>query len=388
MHITTEGQIWLTTEDPEDLAKKYSEYAHGDTRKERRIVLDKATLGQAKAAVQRDEQLIVFVFGHGDQDTHGIRLGRFRTTSNKTPLLLMRDFARAVPKEAKVTLFTTAFYSGGWLVQPNTNKAKFLNVTGITGSAVDEEGDDKMEVLTHPTYIGLASSIFEKISTIYSLASEQRIHFSAQDDEWETHFGKRTGFQLNHFKEGWESLRSIPPSGTKSPELDSSGDTTSRTASIDRELTHRAVEYLSSKPEQTILDADDYIQVMGIEAQSIKEFEIDQWKADPQTRTTRNKIIRQILQARLFDPPLDSIGLYYSKPTVYLAIILAETCKSSEEIADKISLALEAKSLRMENIVAQLPAEQIVNDAQVAEDSKSFFQEMKKLGHKVRLKTF
>ncbi|OJD19088.1 hypothetical protein AJ78_00961 [Emergomyces pasteurianus Ep9510] len=45
MYINTVSQIWLTTEMPEKLVEKYGEYAHGDPRNERRIVLDKDIVG-------------------------------------------------------------------------------------------------------------------------------------------------------------------------------------------------------------------------------------------------------------------------------------------------------------------------------------------------------
>ncbi|KAM5478574.1 hypothetical protein McanCB56680_006265 [Microsporum canis] len=467
------NQVWLTVENPEDLVRKYGEYAHGDPRKERRVTLDKDTLGnmkniqvvprpdlldrflstlrkQALVAAERQEQLIVFIFSHGDIDTYGVHLGSLTENPNKYHLLLMRDFTHVIPKETKVTLFTASCYSGGWLAQTNANTARFLN--GITGSRaetetlsssfsrsvgracgssiawailwsvmeIEEEGEDRMDVLTHPTYMDLAYSILESISNIHS---EQYIHFSAENDEWETRCGKRKGFPLKYFKERWETLRIISPSDTNSPELGSSRWITFQ-SSIDRKLRHRAVEYLSSKPgadnisnnvwihsrlrrylqgelqldEQGTLDllnlvlyrlsllqgADEYIQIMGIEAPSIKEFEVDQWKVEWEKKEKRDDLFRYILQARLFDPPM--IGLYYSKPAVFLAIALVETCQSRKEAEDKVSLALDAKFLRMENIIAQVPAEQVIDDAQVTKDGKTFFQEMKKLGHKVRFK--
>ncbi|KKZ60676.1 hypothetical protein EMCG_04660 [[Emmonsia] crescens] len=242
--IKTEAQVWLTTEEPKDLVMKNLRVVP------RTILLERflSTLHeQAILAARNDEQLIVFVFGHGDPSTHGVHIGGECKKPQDIPRLTMEQSKRALPPGVKVTLFTTACYSGNWLVQPNTNQATFLNLTGVPGAgideqtqswsfsrnagracgssiasaivqsviAIDEERDATGDILTHPTYMGLALRISETVSKIHSMAEEQCIHFSAQGDEWEAHFGKRTRFPLVRFKEAWESLRSLPPSGVQ-----------------------------------------------------------------------------------------------------------------------------------------------------------------------------
>ncbi|QKX56688.1 uncharacterized protein TRUGW13939_03794 [Talaromyces rugulosus] len=97
VHGPTPNQIWMTSEDPERLVLKYKEYAHGDPRGERRIVLDKHILPairqsssvrvlprsdllqrfistlkeQSRLAKENSEHLLVLIFGHGDMDTFG-----------------------------------------------------------------------------------------------------------------------------------------------------------------------------------------------------------------------------------------------------------------------------------------------------------------------------
>lgn len=440
--IRTEAQFWLTTEAPEKLVEKYGEYAHGDPRKERKVVLDKHTLEpiklagnirvvpreallerflstlreQATIASQRKEQLIVFIFGHGDLDTHGVYLGKPSGRRDQYPDLLIQDFRRALPPDVNVTLFITSCYSGGWLVEPRVNKKVHLNLTGITGSGpgeetrswsvsrsigracgssvasaimqtiigVDEEGDQGQEVYNHPTYMGLAARVFETISKIHSLADEQNIHFSAQDDEWEVHFGKRTGFPLKSFKEGWDSLRSIPPSNAYSL-----GDNANPAATIrktaskkHRELQYRAREYLSSKPgrdslgnnvslhgrlrrflrgedelnsEQvlTLLDivlfrlvrlqeADEYVQSMGISMPSSKSYNIEDWKGSPEQRRRFTEVATYLRKVRLFERPLPGPQWQYSKPLQYVSIALVESCETFEEVQEKVSMALDS----------------------------------------------
>lgn len=43
-------QVWLTCESPEDLVEKYKEYAHGNLKKGRRVVLDETLLPEIKDA--------------------------------------------------------------------------------------------------------------------------------------------------------------------------------------------------------------------------------------------------------------------------------------------------------------------------------------------------
>ncbi|KAK2753836.1 hypothetical protein FQN55_000200 [Onygenales sp. PD_40] len=165
--IETEAQFWLTTESPAYLVEKYGEYAHGDPRGERKVVLEKDTIEQirqsgnlrvvsravllerflstlreqASMAAERNEPLIVFVFGHGDLDTHGVYIGGEGGSINNLPRLRMCDIGRSVGLKVNATLFTTACYSGGWLVQPNSNKETFVNVTGSLVQALRKRPD-------------------------------------------------------------------------------------------------------------------------------------------------------------------------------------------------------------------------------------------------------
>jgi hypothetical protein len=99
--VATSSQVWLTCEDPQDLVRKYAEYAHGDSRGEPRIVLDQDTLPritqagnlqvvsradllerflatlaeQARLASDLNEHLLVLIFGHGDFNSKGVYIG-------------------------------------------------------------------------------------------------------------------------------------------------------------------------------------------------------------------------------------------------------------------------------------------------------------------------
>jgi hypothetical protein len=115
--------------------------------------------------------------------------------------------------------------------------------------AIEESGLNETEVRDHPTYISLALSIHESLKRLDTFANEQKIHFSAQDDAWESNYRHRLGLPLTHFKKRWETLRPIPPSP---PAADSAEGTSRMYGSLlrrrKRMLEFRAREYLASYP--------------------------------------------------------------------------------------------------------------------------------------------
>lgn len=158
------NQVWLTGEKPEYLIEKYTEYAHGDPRKERRVVLDESMLpgvesagnvrvvpkeillerfvrtveDEARSARNFDETLILLIFGHGDSDSCGVYIGG-KTSMDENYILKIELIKRVLPSNLNVTLFMTPCFSGGWLVQPNLNRQKHLNVTGLAASGPKSE---------------------------------------------------------------------------------------------------------------------------------------------------------------------------------------------------------------------------------------------------------
>lgn len=444
------SQIWLTCEEPEELVKKYREYVfpHGDPGKKRRVVLDEDTLPRIKqegnstiqvvpreallerfmktleeqanlASVHR-EHFIVLIFGHGDADGYdGVYYnGGKEGPEDDAPRLHMGHVKRILSTGVDVTLFMTSCYSGGWLVEPKTNSRNSINAMGVTekdeearswsGSRsikrayrsstiasailqlvanIEEEGEEEQDVREHPIYRDLASSIFEAVKKINTMASAQGqgIHFSIQNDEWETYYQPRTGPPLTSFKERWEPLREIAPSDTESAGIDGDGDGApvsslkppSRTR---RELQHRAKEYLSSHPgpdnlslklslhqrlrgflngtrqftdEQiqqlldtviyrltTLQEADEYVEVLGIEMPSSKVYAVEMWQPNEQESQDRDKALRYPRQVRLFDRPPPGLGLQYPKPFHFLAVALVQLGRGFEGVVERVSKAL------------------------------------------------
>ncbi|QKX58006.1 uncharacterized protein TRUGW13939_05126 [Talaromyces rugulosus] len=261
----TPQQIWITSEEPRDLIGKYREYVYGDPKGGRRVVLNEDMLQQIQVSgtirvVQRDqllerfvstvreqaclaadadEHLVILIFGHGQWGTYGVHIGH--NGRREIPVLHIEDINRALKPNNKVTLFSTACYSGGWLVQPDVNRYRHINTTGIAAAAptresiswpvsasvgraggsvfagsilqslIDlSESPDRHQILEDPTYIELANSVYVAYNKLNPYPEDQGIHFSAQDDTWEKQYEQRVGIPLSRFRERFESLPSIP----------------------------------------------------------------------------------------------------------------------------------------------------------------------------------
>jgi hypothetical protein len=290
-HGPTPSQIWMTCEKPEDLVQKYTEYAHGDPKGERRVVLDQSMMPgieqsgslrvvsrkdllerflstlreQSLLAKNENQHLVILVFGHGDSETFGVALG------GDEPNLKIEDVQSALQPDIPVTLFMTSCFSGGWIVKPNAMTRKPINATGITGagpltesqswslsssigracgsmitsailqtSIAIEESQETTEIRHDPTYISFARSIYDLYKRLDHFSDERAIHFSAQDDQWGLHFKRRSGIPLSQLKSRWESLRSVPAGNYKAASSDKLGTGTRLLGAVRK---HSKVKY-------------------------------------------------------------------------------------------------------------------------------------------------
>jgi hypothetical protein len=144
---------------------------------------------QAQLASESDEHLLVLIFGHSDLEFHRIFIGA------NSPRLDIKHVKRRLCPNTFATLFLTSCYSGGWLVQPCTNRETFQNPTGVSAAgptrksiswpfsrslgrasggtvataivqsliAIEESDTAEREIRRHPTYISLAMSIFNRL---------------------------------------------------------------------------------------------------------------------------------------------------------------------------------------------------------------------------------
>jgi hypothetical protein len=266
------NQTWLTSCEPKDLVKEYTRYAHGNPFRERRVVLEERLLNaiyapgtlkvaapnvlldrflitvkeECEAAVKNNQDVLLLVFGHGDESTYGVTIGSNAVKTfheNTAPQLKINRLKLAVGKEARCTLLMTSCYSGGWAMRPDLNltiiaaaglkkeslswnKRSSLRFSGsIVASAIckaifetelkDAEnigkpGMDDEELRDTETYAEMGCLIYDHLKQTDRLHDQHHISFAAQDDEWTKAWRARTGIPLSFFKQRWEELSIIP----------------------------------------------------------------------------------------------------------------------------------------------------------------------------------
>jgi hypothetical protein len=267
-------QTWMACVSPRTLVEKYEEFAHGDPRTERRVVLDKSMLPQienagdirvvapnellplflahleeeSRNAAHGNVPLLVLVFGHGEPDNFGISIGG-TGRSDEAPKLTIRDFKARLHPHAQVSLLVTSCFSGGWVIKPScglSGARPLLNITTMAAAGADEEDfsfawdssnscgratgsvyatalrqsliqmeghtpADVSDVLAEmPTYAALTQTIRDTVKSIDTMWERHKIKFGAQDDEWATEWRPRTGFPLVAYQRRWEALRLLP----------------------------------------------------------------------------------------------------------------------------------------------------------------------------------
>lgn len=368
----------------------------------------KELLGRVLATIRDECQksaksgrpILVLIFSHGTKDTKAIEMGGYNT--EKPNLLTMRKFQEAIGSKAPkagLCLLTTACFSGGWAINPN------LNITTMTAqsdwatsyswplsgtsrkrfcgspftSAIAEtllklsidgyqtpENDGSDRGPTYAGFVALVKNTLEKIDTrkkSTGAVEPYAIHqpmFSAQDDEWEMMYSKRTGIPLARFHEKWLMLKAAgspqdPPGGGY--RFDPGG----RVFSYDEVLStlkKAAHQYFDSKPGshdtandtalhgplRGILDGSGvskninelghlksqvdyrlnqimgtatlYKDFLGIDFPGCHEVDVDDFKVDDPNRY--GKIENLISTYPLFDPPCGQ-GRPYYKGEHYLA---------------------------------------------------------------------
>ena len=225
-------------------------------------------------ARQQNQPVLVLLFGHGDCTTKGVALGLAGLLPNITyPLLEMDDFRAAAGKNVRMTVLSTACYSGGWAINPSLNTTtlaaagpspSIIAPTYITGESESWAASDSIgrmcgsiyassviealcqENASHveaqagaepaaatdeekaATYSTFAHTIFQVLFTrMDKWAAIHDIRFSAQDDEWEMEWHQRTGLPLAYYASRWDSLTEVLPAKDSSWSRDPSSTDTS-----------------------------------------------------------------------------------------------------------------------------------------------------------------
>jgi hypothetical protein len=146
-------QFWITALNPDEILNRWGNYLHGNSYKERKVVLSKQLInaGQlskpiitkptdlkstflqiskdcANEARQRKVPLVVFIFSHGEVD-HRVLMGK---NQNGDDLWVHIDeFRAAIGLAVDFTVISTACFSGGWITH------KMLNATASSAAGDD-----------------------------------------------------------------------------------------------------------------------------------------------------------------------------------------------------------------------------------------------------------
>lgn len=272
---TGKEQTWLTAADPYKLIDKYGPYLHGNPYEERKVCLDRDMLdgnkltdvtvvrssemidrfiSEAKRASElakrTDAPLLLLIFCHGLPNHHLL----LDDGERKKGLSILALKAVLEPG-ARITLATTACYSGGWAITPELNTTALAaashetdarngqanawcasasigrtfgsvfastmieTLSSATSPLLDadqrddlrDEGalqpDTPTERQTH-TYNAFCQSVLDTCqNSITRLGGFQNFSFSAQNDEWTFSWTGRTGIPLVHFRERWDQLK-------------------------------------------------------------------------------------------------------------------------------------------------------------------------------------
>ncbi|KAM0333195.1 hypothetical protein ACHAQA_001855 [Verticillium albo-atrum] len=334
------GQKWFATRDERSLVGEWGEYLHGNPFYDRKVVLNRRLIeagkitpviaipdhqladtfmasltAVCKKARAEEKPVLAFVFGHGDDESFGIRLGSEENGKD----ILPEQVERLMEPGVNLTIFTNACFSGGWSVRKSLNcsmatAANHRNPSeswtrsasgaerhcgGVWASAIiatlTEASSPLVAQETGPTSdtTSIKSSGGESVLSLQpqdatpeqtktyhnfaqtvkrSLMEQDRwwhttgLTFAAQDDDWERAWSSRTGIPLINFAERWNSLETKVSTmdATQSLNRDSSvqvGGTRqpqsltaslSRTGSIGTRSTQQLVRQLKLQTKQQL----------------------------------------------------------------------------------------------------------------------------------------
>ena len=265
---TTNTQTWCHCLDLAKLIKEHERFLHGNPFKDRKVVLDEAILKQVKeakhglqqyqpnklrlafkklvtdecaAAAETGENVLIFMFGHGDRDNQGIVIGEGASFTNMWEVKYM--IKALGKKKPKVTVLTTHCYSGGWSCNPDLNittmtaagpgqKSHSWTYSGSTGRACgsvfatafiekmtirskneplvvseDNETTDQQD----ESYAEFTRTVYDTLlQDVDRRGYEHQLTFSAQDDAWSMCWNERTGIPLAEYQKRWVRLPDWP----------------------------------------------------------------------------------------------------------------------------------------------------------------------------------
>jgi hypothetical protein len=251
-----------------------------------------------------------------------------------------------------------------------------------------ENTDDGEPIDDSPTYGQLAQSIFDAMNALQPNLPN-RVTFSAQDDKWDSEWRRRSGFPLVRYKELWEQLEMVPPGTPEGPEGKPGSAGGSISKAKQNVIRAKASAYMMSLPgsdaagvnaihsrlkkliageqydddELKIFDAvidyrynlmrraTEYVFFLDLNFVDCLWFDVEHWirqnYADKSEMAARSRsryetIFGLIMSSKIFDRQVQ--GLPFQKPKQYLAIALAESHLSLDQVRNSIATLLRCKS--------------------------------------------
>lgn len=271
------SQAWFTCLDPSIMVERYGEFAHGNCYGSRRVVLDRDQLpdmvtlkierpddligkfltyfrARCQIALSANESILLCVFCHGDELTHGLHIGG---SDEEGPLLSVDEIASILSEfdGVQICLLMTSCFSGGWTITPklrdfrNRSRATVMTAAGATevseswprttslgracGSlyvsalikVLEEESTKEheqkqsssqttedffdVEMDTKQFAAAITTQLLDVIDPRFGTTHKHK--FEVQDDQWSSLYHERTGIPLSHYQARLEQLRVIPP---------------------------------------------------------------------------------------------------------------------------------------------------------------------------------
>ncbi|KAH8423377.1 uncharacterized protein LDX57_001135 [Aspergillus melleus] len=242
---------------------------------------------------------------------------------------------------------------------------------------IEEDLDNEDDPHYHPTYIDLATSIYDKAVAIDSMFDQQNVHFSAQDDDWESHWRKRVGTPLTRFRDQWLSLREIPPSGVQSHGSDplAAGR---RTGSLKKDLTRLGKTYFNSHPGPDNLASN--IALHGDLNSVFNKYIEKREHTDDELMVLFNKVIWRLNLMADADEYILAMGLKFAKCSEYILPI------NRHMHSDKDKLQKRAEENKATQLLPSIQAYKVVNDDVIRSKLVTCFRALRGVGHKLHVK--
>ncbi|PGH09892.1 hypothetical protein AJ80_07602 [Polytolypa hystricis UAMH7299] len=383
-----------------------------------------ATLREETETARREhQQVLVLVFGHGEEGSVGITIGG-SGCALAAPRLTRQQFSAVVGPGVDVTLLTTSCFLGGWVIRPLAGEFFLSSMTkfNITEMTAEEEEEEMSRAWANSLSRGRGSSVF--ITAVFSelirasgamynpFSNDHVISFAAQDDKWDSEWRARSGFPLLDYKKRWEELRELlGPTGSIGRGYHNLVKAKARlylesfpgpsNASGNMVFHLRLIELLRGKrfDEDSLVRLNDtldyrlsamqlatqYVSFLDISFVDRLLFDTESWKnaadssADTVTKAhTYNTVLDYVLDAKLFDVPLRTQGWAHLKPKEYLAIALVESGLGAKQIREGIA-RLKTLKTGAQHFLIQTPlGKAMMNDEKVVRHCDEFNETVEK----------